>query len=229
MPLLVIALSAAGASPATAEMRSKRLDRHLCKTVHGGRFVPIPGFPGEQIDRRLLPDIRWMKRHYDIFITDGYSLDPVHSQNGEHPLGLATDIVPNRAVGGTWGDGPYFDFSYEHLVSSAEASLRALRTDYLDILLLHRPDALVEPEEVARAFDELESSGKVRAFGVSNQTPGQIELLKSTVKQPLLSTRCSSASRMPISSPRALRPTWTGSASRFRAISGCSTTRVSRA
>ena len=104
MPLLVIALSAAGASPATAEMRSKRLDRHLCKTVHGGRFVPIPGFPGEQIDRRLLPDIRWMKRHYDIFITDGYSLDPVHSQNGEHPLGLATDIVPNRAVGGTWGE-----------------------------------------------------------------------------------------------------------------------------
>src|SRR5438034_1445862 len=104
VPLLVIALSAAGASPATAEMRSKRLDRHLCKTVHGGRFVPIPGFPGEQIDRRLLPDIRWMKRHYDIFITDGYSLDPVHSQNGEHPLGLATDIVPNRAVGGTWGE-----------------------------------------------------------------------------------------------------------------------------
>ena len=63
-------------------------------------------------------------------------------------------------------DGPYFDFSYEHIVSSVEGSLRALDTDYIGILLLHRPDALVEPEEVARAFDELEASGIVRDFGV---------------------------------------------------------------
>lgn len=54
------------------------------------------------------------------------------------------------------------------------------------MLLLHRPDALVEPEEVARAFDELEAAGKVRAFGVSNHTPRQIDLLKTAVKQPLL-------------------------------------------
>ncbi|MFX5812992.1 aldo/keto reductase, partial [Acinetobacter baumannii] len=73
-------------------------------------------------------------------------------------------------------DGPYFDFSYEHNVASVEESLRALETDYVDVLLLHRPDALVEPEEVARAFDELEASGKVRAFGVSNHTPRQIDL-----------------------------------------------------
>jgi hypothetical protein len=100
--LLTFSVAAAGASPATARMRSTKLDRHLCKTVGGGRIVPIPGFPGESIDRRLLPDIRWMKRRFHIFITDGYSLDPVHASNGEHPLGLATDIVPNRAVGGTW-------------------------------------------------------------------------------------------------------------------------------
>ena len=73
--------------------------------------------------------------------------------------------------------------------SSAEESLRALRTDYLDILLLHRPDALVEPEEVARAFDELESSGKVRAFGVSNHTPRQIDLLKTAVRQPIVANQ----------------------------------------
>ena len=85
-------------------MRSTEIDRHLCKTVHGGRFVPIPGFPGEKIDRRLLPDIHWMERRYDIFITDGYSTDPVHAGNGEHPIGLATDIVPNRAEGGTWNE-----------------------------------------------------------------------------------------------------------------------------
>lgn len=86
-------------------------------------------------------------------------------------------------------DGPYFDFSYEHLITSAENSLRALGTDYLDVLLLHRPDALVEPDEVARAFDELESAGKVRAFGVSNHTPRQIDLLRTAVRQPLVANQ----------------------------------------
>ncbi|WP_427892071.1 aldo/keto reductase [Kribbella sp. GL6] len=79
-----------------------------------------------------------------------------------------------------------YDSSYEHLVASVDASLRALRTDYLDVLLIHRPDALVEPAEVARAFDDLEAAGKVRAFGVSNHTPLQIELLKTAVRQPLV-------------------------------------------
>ena len=83
-------------------------------------------------------------------------------------------------------EGPYFDFSYEHIMASVEGSLRALRTDHVDILLLHRPDALVEPDDVARAFDELEAAGKVRAFGVSNHTPMQIELLKRSVQQPLV-------------------------------------------
>jgi predicted oxidoreductase len=86
-------------------------------------------------------------------------------------------------------DGPYFDFSYEHIIESVEGSLAALDTDYVDILLLHRPDALVEPEEVARAFDELESSGKVRAFGVSNHTPRQIDLLKRYVRQPIVANQ----------------------------------------
>ena len=63
--------------------------------------------------------------------------------------------------------------------------MKRLRTDYLDVLLLHRPDALVEPEEVAEAFDILEASGKVRYFGVSNHKPMQIELLKKYVKQSL--------------------------------------------
>jgi predicted oxidoreductase len=86
-------------------------------------------------------------------------------------------------------EGPYFDFSFERIVSEAEGSLRALRTDYLDVLLLHRPDALVEPEEVARAFDELATSGKVRAFGVSNHTPRQIDLLKTAVTQEIVANQ----------------------------------------
>lgn len=82
-----------------------------------------------------------------------------------------------------------FDFSYEHIIESVNGSLAALRTDYIDILLLHRPDVLVEPEEVARAFDELSAAGKVRAFGVSNQTPGQIELLRTHVRQPIVANQ----------------------------------------
>lgn len=71
----------------------------------------------------------------------------------------------------------YFDFSKEHILSSVEGSLKRLKTNYIDILLLHRPDTLMEPEEIAEAFDELHNSGKVRYFGVSNHNPMQIELL----------------------------------------------------
>ena len=86
---------------AHARMRSTVLERNLCETVGGGRFVDIPGFPGERIDRRLLRDIRWMRRNFNIFITDGYSTDPVHAPSGEHPIGLALDIVPQP--GRRWG------------------------------------------------------------------------------------------------------------------------------
>lgn len=82
--------------------------------------------------------------------------------------------------------GVCYDLSKEYIISSVDGILKRLKTEYLDVLLLHRPDALVEPEKVAKAFDELEQSGKVRAFGVSNHKPMQIELLKKYVKQPLL-------------------------------------------
>ncbi len=85
--------------------------------------------------------------------------------------------------------GISFDFSKKHILESVDGSLRRLRTDYLDVLLLHRPDALVEPEEVAEAFDILESSGKVRHFGVSNQNPMQISLLQKYVRQPIVANQ----------------------------------------
>jgi predicted oxidoreductase len=85
--------------------------------------------------------------------------------------------------------GKMFDFSKKHIIESVEGSLKRLGTDHVDALLLHRPDTLVEPEEVAEAFDELEKSGKVRYFGVSNQKPMQIELLKKSVKQPLVANQ----------------------------------------
>jgi predicted oxidoreductase len=81
--------------------------------------------------------------------------------------------------------GAAFDFSKDHILKSVDGSLKRLRTEYLDVLLLHRPDALVEPEEVAEAFGILQASGKVRHFGVSNQNPMQIALLQKYVKQPI--------------------------------------------
>jgi predicted oxidoreductase len=87
-------------------------------------------------------------------------------------------------------DAPHrFDFSYEHIVRSVEGSLKRLNTDYLDVLLLHRPDPLVEPEEVARAFDELHTAGKVRWFGVSNHTAAGLELLRHFVRQPIVANQ----------------------------------------
>ena len=82
-----------------------------------------------------------------------------------------------------------FDFSKEHILNSVDGILKRLKTDYLDVLLLHRPDALVEPEEVAEAFHILASKGKVKNFGVSNQKPMQIDLLKKHVKQPLVANQ----------------------------------------
>lgn len=81
--------------------------------------------------------------------------------------------------------GEMYDFSKEHIIQAVNGSLKRLQTDYLDALLLHRPDTLMEPEEVAAAFDELATQGKVRHFGVSNHNPMQIKLLQKTVKQPL--------------------------------------------
>ena len=79
----------------------------------------------------------------------------------------------------------YFDFSKEYILESVDRILKRLQLDYLDSLLLHRPDALMEADQVAEAFDILHTSGKVRDFGVSNQNPMMMELLKKEVKQPL--------------------------------------------
>lgn len=82
--------------------------------------------------------------------------------------------------------GKRYDFSKEHIINSVYASLERLQTDHVEILLLHRPDALCDPKEVAEAFDELYESGKVKYFGVSNHTPFQIELLQKYTKHPII-------------------------------------------
>jgi predicted oxidoreductase len=126
--------------------------------------------------------------HADIYGGDRHLCEHRFSAALELSPGERDEVVLQTKTG-ILTDGPYYDSSYEHIVSSVEKSLRALSTDYVDVLLIHRPDALVEPNEVARAFDHLESSGKVRSFGVSNHTPRQIDLLKTAVRQPIVANQ----------------------------------------
>ena len=100
--------------------------------------------------------------------------------------GLRREDVILQSKCGLHFDRKEFDWSRDDILASAEGSLKRLKTEYLDVLLLHRPDLLYDPEEVAEAFDTLYSQGKVRFFGVSNVTPGQLELLRKYVKQPLV-------------------------------------------
>ncbi len=85
--------------------------------------------------------------------------------------------------------GKMFDFSKAHILSSVDGILQRLGTEYLDVLLLHRPDALVEPEEVAEAFSVLKQAGKVRHFGVSNQNPMQMQLLEKYMQMPIVANQ----------------------------------------
>ncbi|CAM3758987.1 aldo/keto reductase family oxidoreductase [Erysipelothrix urinaevulpis] len=86
-------------------------------------------------------------------------------------------------------DNGTFNFSKDHILKAVDGILERLNTDYLDVLLLHRPDALVEPNEVNDAFRILHASGKVRWFGVSNQSAYQMELLQSGVDYPLIANQ----------------------------------------
>jgi predicted oxidoreductase len=107
----------------------------------------------------------------------GAALDLSPAEREEIVIQTKTGIIPTESR---------YDSSYDHIVSSAEGSLRALRTDYVDVLLVHRPDALGEPDEIARAADHLIGSGKVRALGVSNHTPAQIDLLAASLDHPIV-------------------------------------------
>ncbi len=100
--------------------------------------------------------------------------------------GLKREDVILQSKCGMHFDRQEFDWSRDDILESVDGSLKRLGTEYLDVLLLHRPDLLFEPEQVAEAFDRLYTSGKVRFFGVSNVTPGQLMLLKKFVKQPLV-------------------------------------------
>ncbi len=128
--------------------------------------------------------------HADIY-TNGKS-ESVFGELLKAQPGLRDRIVIQTKCGIRFAGDPgpgipaRYDFSYEHILASVEGSLKRLQIEHVDILLLHRPDALVQPEEVARAFSELHKSGKVRHFGVSNHNGWQIDLLRKYVEQPFV-------------------------------------------
>jgi predicted oxidoreductase len=91
-----------------------------------------------------------------------------------------------RKAGDPRPDSPYrYDFSARHIVASVEGSLRRMGIEHLDVLMLHRPDVLMDPAEVAGAFLQLRDAGKVREFGVSNFRPSQVTALQRAVPFPL--------------------------------------------
>ncbi|TPW74054.1 aldo/keto reductase [Schumannella soli] len=119
-----------------------------------------------------------MLDHADIYGSSRHQCEQRFGDAGAVSAADREKVIIQSKVGIRPG---MFDFSREHILTTVDESLAALKTDYLDSLLLHRPDTLVEPDEVAAAFDTLKQSGKVRSFGVSNHTPLQIDLLKRSL------------------------------------------------
>lgn len=122
--------------------------------------------------------------HADIY--GGGACEEVFGRALQDMPGIRDQLIIQSKCAIRPGEYTRYDFSKEYIIESVEGSLKRLQTDHLDYLLLHRPDLLMEPCEVAEAFDKLQAEGKVLHFGVSNHTPGQIELLKTYVKQPLV-------------------------------------------
>ena len=139
--------------------------------------------------------VRVMKAAYEQGITFFDTADVYAHGKSEEALGqLLKDIPGSRrrlVIQSKCSSrhGGVIDSSREHITEAVEGSLKRLGTDHLDILLLHWPDSLIEPTEVARAFDELHRAGKVRYFGVSNYSPYQIELLRKHLHQPLVANQ----------------------------------------
>lgn len=169
-PILYGAMQLGGAwdkSPIDQETRKKA-------------FAAIESAREHGIDLYDHADIYCQGKSEEVF---GEYLKEHHSVRDEIVVQSKCGIIP-------FDEGPVrYDFSYEHIVSSVEGSLKRLQCGYLDVLLLHRPDPLVEPEEVAEAFHHLRRTGKVRHFGVSNHSPAQMDLLSTWVDESIVTNQ----------------------------------------
>lgn len=126
--------------------------------------------------------------HADVYGTAGMrgECEQLFGQVLKENPGLRDKVYIQSKCGICKSEQDYYDFSKEHILEAVDGILTRLQTEYLDVLLLHRPDTLMEPEEVADVFETLHKAGKVRYFGVSNMNPGQVELLERAVDAPLV-------------------------------------------
>ena len=153
-------------------------------------FEPLSQALKERAERLILTAVDHGINHIDLadIYTRGKSDEAVGYALQQNP-GLRERLILQAKVGiiiPTGDDPGHYNFEYDHIVGAVEGTLSRLDTDYVDLLALHRPDPLIEREEVARAFDHLHSSGKVRYFGVSNHNAAQIALLQKYVEQPIV-------------------------------------------
>jgi len=182
-----------GASGAAADMKTykiPRTDLEVSRLAYGCAMLGLD-WNSPDFVAKTVPNIHTaLDQGINFFDTaDVYGYGKAEQALGEvlkQSPGLRNKIVLQTKCGDRFAEGGSIDNSREHILSSVDGSLKRLGTDHLDILLLHWPDSLVEPEEVAKAFDELHKKGKVRYFGVSNHNPYQIELLRRLVRQPLV-------------------------------------------
>ncbi len=143
----------------------------------------IGGMSGSEADNYLINAIELGYNYFDhADIYGGGSCEEVFGAALKRNKGIRDKLVIQTKCSIKRG---MYDFSKEHILSSVDGSLKRLGVEKIDVLLLHRPDLLMEPDEVAEAFDILHSSGKVTAFGVSNHSALQLELLQKSVKQKL--------------------------------------------
>jgi Ca2+-binding RTX toxin-like protein len=189
------------------------------RRVGGGRFVPIPGFPGESLDVRLLPDIRYLVRKYKVHITDGYAHSG-HAANGEHPRGLAVDIVPG--AGGSWSDVDRLARWAEPRQNRPRAPFRWVgyngdynhgRGNHLHLSWRHSPTARDRPARTVytlslRAKASRRNTARRVALahlaGRSNFTLGRKPSVRTGLRSP---KRCAGTAQ--------LRPIWRGAARSF--------------
>ncbi len=144
----------------------------------------IAGKSVEEVEALVLKAIELGINYFDhADIYGGGKSEEIFGQVLQRNPGLRKKMIIQTKCGICSG---YYDFSKEHILEAVNHSLESLQCGYIDVLLLHRPDTLMDPAEVAEAFDQLYDEGKVKYFGVSNMNAGQIELIQKYTKHPLI-------------------------------------------
>ena len=178
------------------QLKSSRLAYGCWRIVAGGKPVELTPDRQEDVASAIMAAYDAGYRffdHADVY-SDGLAEEVfgrvLKTHKGMRDQILLSSKCGVRMKGDPKNDSPYrYDFTAEHIVKSCEGSLKRLRTDRLDLFLLHRPDYLAEPEEVARAFSRLKESGKVREFGLSNAAPSFFQLIQQALPMRLVTNQ----------------------------------------